>query len=70
MSGVTVNMPQFLTDTHVIKNRKSVRRYLSRLAEFGRVLRETHERVTDDRANGVIPLILSSRKHCRDEQVY
>ena len=48
-------MPQFLTDTHVIKNKKSVRRYLSRLAEFGRVLRETHERVTDDRANGVIP---------------
>jgi len=55
ISGVTVNMPQFLTDTHVIKNQKSVRRYLSRLAEFGRVLRETHERVTDDRANGVIP---------------
>ena len=55
ISGVTVNMPQFLTDTHVIKKEKSVRRYLSRLAEFGRVLRETHERVTDDRANGVIP---------------
>ena len=55
ISGVTVTMPQFLTDTHVIKNRKSVRRYLSRLAEFGRVLHETHERVTDDRANGVIP---------------
>ena len=55
ISGVTVNLPQFLTDTHVIKNKKSVRRYLSRLAEFGRVLRETHERVTDDRANGVIP---------------
>ena len=55
ISGVTVNMPQFLTDTHVIKNEKSVRRYLSRLAEFGRVLRETHERVTDDRANGMIP---------------
>lgn len=55
ISGVTVNMPQFLTDTHVIKNEKSVRRYLSRLAEFGRVLRETHERVADDRANGVIP---------------
>jgi uncharacterized protein (DUF885 family) len=55
ISGVTVNMPQFLTDTHVIKNKRSVRRYLSRLAEFGRVLRETHERVTDDRANGVIP---------------
>ena len=55
ISGVTVNLPQFLTDTHVIKNEKSVRRYLSRLAEFGRVLRETHERVMDDRANGVIP---------------
>ena len=55
ISGVTVNLPQFLTDTHVIKNEKSVRRYLSRLAEFGRVLRETHERVIDDRANGVIP---------------
>ena len=55
ISGVTVNMPQFLTDTHVIKNEKSVRRYLSRLQEFGRVLRETHARVMDDRANGVIP---------------
>ena len=55
ISGVTVNMPQFLTDTHVIKNEKSVRRYLSRLAEFGRVLRETHTRVVDDRASGVIP---------------
>ena len=55
ISGVTVNMPQFLTDTHVIKNEKSVRRYLSRLQEFGRVLRETHARVIDDRANGVIP---------------
>ena len=55
ISGVTVNMPQFLTDTHVIKNEKSVRRYLSRLREFGRVLRETRARVIDDRANGVIP---------------
>ena len=55
ISGVTVNMPQFLSDTHVIKNEKSVRRYLSRLREFGRVLRETHARVIDDRANGVIP---------------
>ena len=55
ISGVTVNMPQFLTDTHVIKNEKSVRRYLSRLSEFGRVLRETHERVIDDRTNGVMP---------------
>jgi len=55
ISGVTINLPQFLTDTHVIKNEKSVKRYLSRLAEFGRVLRETRERVVDDRENGVIP---------------
>ena len=55
ISGVTVNLPQFLTDTHVIKNEKSVVRYLSRLTEFGRVLRETHTRVIDDRENGVIP---------------
>lgn len=55
ISGVTVNTPQFLTDSHVIKNERSVERYLSRLSEFGRVLREVRERVEDDRANGVIP---------------
>jgi uncharacterized protein (DUF885 family) len=55
ISGVTVNTPQFLTDTHVIKNERSVERYLSRLTEFGRVLRETHVRVAEDRAAGVIP---------------
>jgi uncharacterized protein (DUF885 family) len=55
ISGVTVNTPQFLTDAHVIKNERSVERYLSRLAEFGRVLRETQVRVEDDRAAGVIP---------------
>ena len=55
ISGVTVSTPQFLTDTHVIKNERSVERYLSRLREFGRVLREEHVRVEDDRAAGVIP---------------
>lgn len=55
ISGVTVSTPQFLTDAHVIKNERSVERYLSRLAEFGRVLRETQVRVEDDRAAGVIP---------------
>ena len=55
ISGVTVSTPQFLTDAHVIKNERSVERYLSRLAEFGRVLRETKVRVEDDRAAGVIP---------------
>ena len=55
ISGVTVNLPQFLTDTHVIKNGRSVERYLSRLREFGRVLREERARVEEDRAAGVIP---------------
>jgi uncharacterized protein (DUF885 family) len=55
ISGVTVDTPQFLTDVHVIKNERSVDRYLSRLGEFGRVLREARVRVEDDRAHGVIP---------------
>jgi uncharacterized protein (DUF885 family) len=55
ISGVTVDLPQFLTDLHVIKNEKSVKRYISRLNEFGRVLRETRTRVEDDRAHGVAP---------------
>ena len=55
ISGVTIDTPRFLTDTHVIKNGRSVERYLSRLREFGRVLRETRTRVEDDRAHGVVP---------------
>lgn len=55
ISGVTVNTPQFLTDTHVIVSDKSARRYISRLKEFVRVLDEVRERVEEDRAAGVIP---------------
>ena len=55
ISGVTVSTPQFLTDSHVIKNEKSVKRYISRLNEFGRVLGEEKVRVEDDRAAGVAP---------------
>jgi len=55
ISGVTVDLPQFLTDIHVIKNEKSVKRYISRVNEFGRVLREVKARVEDDRAHGVVP---------------
>jgi uncharacterized protein (DUF885 family) len=54
-SGVTVNLPQFLTDMHSIKNEKSVHRYISRLNEFGRVLAEVKVRVEDDRDHGVVP---------------
>jgi uncharacterized protein (DUF885 family) len=55
ISGVTVNLPQFLTDTHVVVSDKSAERYLSRLRAFGRVLDESRARVEDDRAHGVVP---------------
>ena len=54
ISGVTVNLPQFLTDSHVIKNKKSVKRYISRLNEFGRVLSEVKARVEDSSEHGVV----------------
>ncbi len=54
-SGVTVNMPSFLTDQHAFKHEKSVKRYISRLNEFGRVLGEVKARVEDDRDHGVVP---------------
>ena len=54
ISGPTVNLPQFLTDTHQIKNDKSVKSYLSRLNEFARVLKEMQVRVERHRDNGVI----------------
>ncbi|MFN3958636.1 MAG: DUF885 domain-containing protein [Parvularculaceae bacterium] len=55
ISGPMVDLPQFLTDTHVIKNEKSVKRYISRLNEFGRVIGEVKARVEEDRAAGVTP---------------
>lgn len=54
-SGPFVNLPQFLTDTHVIKNEKSVKRYISRIKEFGRVMAEVQARVVDDAKHGVTP---------------
>ena len=55
ISGVTIDLPQFLTDIHVIKSERSAERYIARLKEFGRVLREVKTRVEDDRAHGVVP---------------
>jgi uncharacterized protein (DUF885 family) len=55
ISGVTVDTPQFLTDIHVIKDARSVERYLDRVRDFGRVLREIRVRVEDDRDHGVVP---------------
>ena len=54
LSGPTVNLPQFLTDTHAIESPKSIERYLSRVDEFGRVLGEMKTRVEDHRDNGVV----------------
>ena len=64
ISGVLVSTPSFLTDTHVIKNEKSVKRYISRLNEFGRVLSEVKARVEDDRAHGVF-----ARARVRNQRV-
>ena len=55
ISGVMVNTPQFLTDSHVIQDERSVRRYIERLNEFARVIEEVKVRVLDDRDNGVVP---------------
>jgi len=55
ISGVMVNTPQFLTDSHLIQDEKSFRRYVERLNEFSRVIGETKVRVLDDRDNGVVP---------------
>ena len=54
LTGPTVNMPSFLTDIHAIKNEKSLKRYISRIEEFGRVLDEMHWHVEDHAKNGVI----------------
>ena len=54
LSGPSVSLPQFLTDTHAIVSTKSVERYLSRVNEFGRVLEETKVRVEEHRDNGVV----------------
>ncbi len=55
ISGVTVNLPEFLTDAHAIIDRRRSDRYASRFTEFGRVLREVQDRFLDDRDHGVIP---------------
>lgn len=54
ISGATVSTPQFLTDTHAIINEKSAKRYVSRVTDFGRVLREMKDQVEEYRDNGVV----------------
>ena len=55
LSGPMVNLPQFLTDRHIIGDEKSFQRYISRLNEFARVIAEVKIRVIDDRDNGTVP---------------
>jgi len=57
ISGVTVNLPSFLTDRHQIVSTRSAERYLSRLQDFGRVLEEVTVRFQDDVEAGVVPPI-------------
>ena len=55
ISGPMVNLPQFLTDSHIIKDEKSFQRYISRLYEFARVIAEVKVQVINDRNNGTVP---------------
>ncbi len=55
LGGITLEIPQLLTDQHVISSEKSVKRYISRINEFGRVLGEVKTRVEDDHEHGITP---------------
>jgi uncharacterized protein (DUF885 family) len=55
VSGVAIDGPMFLTDIHVVRNRTSAERYVKRVADFGRVLREVRARIEDDRKAGISP---------------
>lgn len=54
LSGPHVDLPSFLTDIHSVNSKKSAKRYLARLEEFGRVLTETHVNVQRARDAGVV----------------
>jgi len=55
ISGVTVDLPAFFTDMHQVKSKQSAERYVKRLVEFGRVLKEVKVRIEKDRADGITP---------------
>ncbi len=55
LDGVTVQLPQFLTDVHPVRSRSGAERYLKRLEAFGEILQQAHHRVSDDRDHGVVP---------------
>ncbi|MEM8936988.1 MAG: DUF885 domain-containing protein [Pseudomonadota bacterium] len=55
ISGVTVDIPRFLTDTHLIVNERSAKRYVSRVSAYVGVLKTTRQRIAEDADAGVIP---------------
>ena len=55
LDGVTVQLPQFLTDVHPIRSPKGAQRYLQRMEAFADILQQAHERVEQDRDHGVVP---------------
>ena len=55
LDGVTVQLPQFLTDVHPIRSPKGAQRYLQRMEAFADILQQAHERVGQDRDHGVVP---------------
>ncbi len=55
VSGVAIDGPMFLTDIHIVKGRSSAERYVKRVNDFGRVLREVKVRILADRQAGITP---------------
>lgn len=54
LDGVTVQLPQFLTDIHPVRSRRGAERYLQRLEAFGEILQQARRRVAEDRDHGVV----------------
>ena len=54
-SGVVTDIPLFLTQVHAIRDARSAQRYVERVADFERVLAETHTRILADAERGHIP---------------
>ncbi len=50
-----VRFPQFMTDAHAVKDRKSAERYVSRLHELRRKYKELAQAVRDQAKAGVVP---------------
>ena len=55
LDGVTVQLPQFLTDVHPVRSQRAAQRYLKRLEAFGEILQQAHDRIAEDRDHGVLP---------------